>query len=105
VTDVRVEEGAMLGGEPMDRVSGVIDTSAALSGLLGTLGGTGVAGLGSASDILGDIRAVLHVSETTHVPMRTLVDLPLKVADEKVVMHIDLLLTGVDKPVAIPSVG
>ncbi|HEX5468477.1 MAG TPA: hypothetical protein VFW80_05470 [Gaiellaceae bacterium] len=105
VTDVRVEEGVSLGGEPMDRITGVVDTSAALDGLLGTLGGTGMAGLGDASDALGDIRVVLYVSETTHLPMRTLVDMPIEVADQKIVMHLDLVLTSVDKRVAIPSVG
>jgi len=105
VTNVRVDEGVLVDGEPMARITGVIDTSAALNGLLGTLGGTGAAGLGDASDVLGDIRAVLYVSETTHLPMRTLVDLPMKVGDQKIVMHMDIVLTGVNKPVAIPSVG
>ncbi len=105
VTDVGVDEGAMVGGEPMDKITGVIDTSAALSGLLGTLGGTGAAGLGNAADIFGDVRAVLYISETTHLPMRTLVDLPMNVAGEKITMHMDLVLTGVNEPVEIPSVG
>jgi hypothetical protein len=105
VTDVRVDEGATVGGEPMDRITGVIDTSAALSGILGTLGGTGTSDLGDASDVLGDIRAVLYVSQTTHLPMRTLVDMPMKIAGQSIVMHIDLVITGVNKRVAIPSVG
>jgi hypothetical protein len=105
VTQVRVDEGILVGEEPMDRITGVIDTSAALDGLLGTLGGTGAAGLGSASDILGDIRAVLYVSKMTHLPMRTLVDLPMKIAGERIVMHMDIVFTGVDKRVDIPAVG
>jgi len=105
VTDVRVEEGVSVGGEPMDRITGVIDSSAALNGLFGTVGGTGAAGLGDVSDVLGDIRAVLYVSQTTHLPMRTLIDMPMKIAGEKIVMHVDLVVTEVDQPVAIPSVG
>ncbi len=104
VTDVRVEEGVMVGGEPMDRITGVIDTSGALDGLFGTLGGAG-GGLGDVSDVLGDIRAVLYVSQTTHLPMRTLVDMPMNVVGQKIVMHMDLVITGVNKPVSIPSVG
>lgn len=103
VTDVRVEEGVMVEGEPMDRITGVIDTSSALSGLFGTLGGAG--GFGDASEVLGDIRTVLYVSQTTHLPMRTLVDMPMNVVGEKIVMHMDLVITGVDKPVSIPAVG
>jgi hypothetical protein len=103
VTDVRVEEGLMVEGEPMNRITGVIDTSSALSGLFGTLGGAG--GLGEASEVLGDIRAVLYVSQTTHLPMRTLVDMPMNVVGQKIVMHMDLIITGVDKPLSIPAVG
>ena len=87
----------MVGREPMNRITGVIDTSAALNGILGilgTLGGTGASDLGDASDILGDIRAVLYVSQTTHLPMRTLVDMPMKIAGQTIVMHIDLVITG-----------
>ena len=87
VTDVRVEEDVEVGGEPMDRITGVIDTAAALNGILGTLGGTGASGLGAASDILGDIRAVLYVSQTTHLPMRTLIDMPMHIAGETITMH------------------
>jgi hypothetical protein len=95
----------MVGGEPTDRITGMIDTSAALNGILGTLGGTGSSGLGDASDVLGDIRVVLYVSQATHLPMRTLIDMPMKIASQTIVMHIDLVITAVNRPVAIPSVG
>ena len=55
--------------------------------------------------MLGDIRAVLYVSQTTHLPMRTLIDMPIHVAGETITMHIDLVITGVDEPVSIPSVA
>jgi hypothetical protein len=105
VTDVRVDEGIVVGGETMDRITGVIDTSAALRGLLGTLGGTGASGFDQVSDVFGDIRAVLYVSQRTHLPMRTLIDMPMKIVDQKVTMHVDLVLTGVNTHVAIPEVG
>jgi hypothetical protein len=31
--------------------------------------------------------------------------MPLKVVGRKIVMHMDLVITGVNKPVSIPSVG
>ena len=83
----------------------MIDTSDALSRILSTLCGTGASGLGDASGVLGDIRAVLYVSQTTHLPMRTLIDMPIHVAGETITMHIDLVITGVDEPVSIPSVA
>lgn len=103
VTDVRVEEGVEVEGEPMDRVTGVIDTAGALNGVLGTLGGAG-GGLG-ASDALGDIRAVLYVSQTTHLPMRTLIDMPISIVGQTIAMHMDLVITSANEPVSIPSVG
>jgi len=63
------------------------------------------AGLADASDVLGDIRAVLYVSQTTQLPMRTLIDMLMKIAGQTIVMHIDLVITAVNRPVAIPSVG
>jgi hypothetical protein len=37
--------------------------------------------------------------------MRTLVDIPMSIAAEKIVVHMDIVITGVNKPVDIPSVG
>jgi hypothetical protein len=37
--------------------------------------------------------------------MRTSVDMPMKIAGQTIVMRIDLVITGVNEPVAIPSVG
>lgn len=104
VTDVRVDEGVMVEGEPIDRVTGVIDTAGVLNGVLGPLGGADGA-LGEVVDVLGDIRAVLYVSQTTHLPMRTLIDMPMSIVGQKIVMHMDLVITGVNKPVSFPSVG
>ena len=37
--------------------------------------------------------------------LMTLVDMPMSIAGEKIVMHMDIVITGVNKPVDIPSVG
>jgi hypothetical protein len=37
--------------------------------------------------------------------MRTLIDMPISVAGQKITLHMDLVITGVNKPVSIPSVG
>lgn len=40
------------------------------------------------------------------IPLRrTLIDMPMRIAGETIVMHVDLVITGVNRPVAIPSVG
>jgi hypothetical protein len=33
------------------------------------------------------------------------IDMPMKIAAQTIVMHIDLVITVVNRPVAIPSVG
>ena len=37
--------------------------------------------------------------------MRTSVDMPMKIAGQTIVMHIDFVITGGNEPVAIPSIG
>ena len=68
-----------------------------------TLNAGDVPGLGAMTIVIRD--NVLYVSQTTHLPMRTLVDMPMKIAGQTIVMHIDLVITGVNEPVAIPSAG
>jgi hypothetical protein len=103
VTDVRVEAGLVVEGEPMSRVTGTIDTSAAVKGLLSRLGAASGGSLpAEVTDSLGDMRAVLYISDVTHLPMRALVDLPIHVAGEKITMHMDMVVTAVNEPVSIP---
>jgi hypothetical protein len=42
---------------------------------------------------------------TTHLPMRPLIDMPIQFIGQKVVMHMDIVITGIDKRVPIASVG
>jgi hypothetical protein len=37
--------------------------------------------------------------------MRTLIDMPMHIAGETITMHIDLVITEVNKPVSIPPVA
>lgn len=50
-----------------------------------------------------DTRAVIYLSEVTHLPMRGLLDMTVKVLDESVTMHLDYALEGVNEPVKIPN--
>ncbi|MEO8290799.1 MAG: hypothetical protein ABI649_07365 [Gaiellaceae bacterium] len=105
VTQVRVEEGVMVEGQLMSRITGTIDTAAALKGMFASLGAVSGGALPDVFDSFDDTRAVLYVSETTHLPMRTLVDMPVKLAGEKITLHMDIVITAVDEPVALPSPG
>lgn len=102
ITDVRVEEGQLIAGEPASKITGVIDTGRLVDGALGRLGGLSEAGGLDLSEAFGDTRAVLWVSEVTQLPLRGLIDFSVRAAGEEIELHMDFAVTGVNEPVAIP---
>jgi hypothetical protein len=104
VEKVDVQEGILVGGEPMTKITGTFDTKALAGSPLGQLGGgSGIStweGLGAE---FGDTRAVIYVSEVTNLPMRGLVDLPMKILDQTVTTHVDYALSRINEPVKIPN--
>jgi hypothetical protein len=104
VKDVSVQEGLVLDGEPTAKVTGVLDTTELLQAFLSGLGGvpgTG-ASLPDMSEAFEDTRVVLYISETSYVPRRALIDMAAEAADERIEMHMDLAITGVNQPVRVP---
>jgi hypothetical protein len=101
VKDVTVEHGKLIDGESMAKISGVIDTAGLAKGSLANMTGMGESGL-DLSKALGDTRIVLYVSESTHLPMRGLVDVPIEVAGQKIEMHLDFAYTSYDTRVDFP---
>jgi hypothetical protein len=102
VKDVRIEHGKVIDGESMTKVRGVIDTAGLLNGVLGDLSGSSSAGL-NLSDVLGDTHVALYLSDVTHLPMRGLVDLSMKVGDEKGEMHMDFAYTSYNEKLDFPQ--
>jgi hypothetical protein len=103
VKDVNVEHGKLIDGEPMTKLTGVIDTAGLAKGALSDVTGAGRDGL-DLSKSLGDTRIVIYLSEATHLPMRGLVDVPMDLAGDKIVMHLDFAYTSYDQKVEFPSV-
>ena len=101
VKDVEVEHGKLIDGEPMTKLTGVIDTAGLAKGPLGDVTGAGGNGL-DLSKALGDTRVVFYLSEATHLPMRGLVDVPIDVAGQKIAMHLDFAYTSYDQKVEFP---
>ena len=105
VEDVQVESGPLLDGEPTVKIAGVLDTAAFAQGMLAQLGslpGADSALVPDLSDALKDTRIVLYLSETTHLPLRGLLDMAMEAEGERFEMHLDFSMKGYDKPVRIP---
>jgi hypothetical protein len=104
VKDVDVDHGHDVAGEPAVKVTGVLDTAALVNGVFGQLGSVPGGALPDLSETFSDTRVVLYLGETSHLPLRTLVDMSVEAAGERVQMHMDFALTGFDEPVRIPRV-
>lgn len=108
VKDVQVESGPVLEGEPSVKIVGVLDTTAFAQGMLAQLGslpGGDSALLPDLSDVLEDTRIALYLSETTHLPLRGLLDMALEAEGERFEIHMDFSMRGYDRPVRIPRVA
>lgn len=105
VKDVRVEHGKLIDGQPMTKLSGVIDTTSLVDESLSALGGFSSLTDGALdfSDALGDTHVVLYISDVTHVPMRGLVDIPIDADGEKFELHLDFAYTSINEPVVFPG--
>jgi hypothetical protein len=105
VKDVDVEEGQEVGGEPAVKVSGVFDTAGLVEGVFGQLGAVPGGALPDLEELFGDTRVVIYISETSHLPLRSLLDMSIEADGERVDMHMDFALSGVNEPVKIPGPG
>jgi hypothetical protein len=105
VKDVQIEHGKLLAGESTTKITGVVDTQAFLEGSFGAL--SQMAGLGEGGldvgDAFGDIRAVFYLSDRTRLPVRALVDLPMDILGEKVVLHMDFAYTSFNRKLDFPD--
>lgn len=104
VKDVEVEDGWEIAGEAAVKLSGVLDTSAMVEGMLGQFGPlVGGGDMSEVLDGLGDTRVVLYVSERSNLPLHTLVDMTIEAGGQSADMHLDFTITGVNEPVKIPE--
>jgi hypothetical protein len=105
VKDVEVEDGHEVAGEAAVKITGVLDTAALVNGVFAQLGAVPGGAVPDLSDAFEDTRIVLYLSEATHLPLRTLIDMAMEAEGERIDMHMDFAITGVNEPVKIPSVG
>jgi hypothetical protein len=82
-------------GRPADKLVGVLDTQALLAGASGLFAHAGLH--------LGDLRVVLYVPRDTQLVEAMLADVTASAGGKSVTMHLSLGITGVDQPVAFPT--
>jgi hypothetical protein len=105
VKDVSVHEGAIVDGEAATKLIGVLDTQALFDGFLASLGASSSFAhlpFGEVSDALGDTHVVIYLSERTHLPIRTLVDMSVEAEGQKLELHLDFALEPAKRRVRIP---
>jgi hypothetical protein len=103
VKDVKVQGGQLLGGKPVTKIVGILDTTSLLQGIakLGSIaGGSPVPNV---EGKVGDTRVVIFVDDTTHLLVAALADLSFKGATGDVKLHLDLAISGVDRSVSALS--
>jgi hypothetical protein len=103
VKDVSVERGKVIDGLPVVKVAGSIDTGGLLDGMLSEVAGTSGPGI-DLSELVGDTRVALYLSETTHLPLRGLADMTFEVAGEKITMRMDFAYTSFNEKVDFPGI-
>jgi hypothetical protein len=105
VTDVSVEHGKLIDGEPMTKLSGVIDTASLVDESLSAFDefSSLTEGALDFSEALGDAHVVLYISDVTHLPMRGLVDIPIDAGGQKFELHMGFAYTSINEPVVFPG--
>lgn len=108
VKDVRVADGTPVDGEPTTQISGEIDTAGlvrSLSGLssLPAAGSLGSLDTSKLTEALGDVHAILLVSNRTRLVRMAIVELPLEARGQTVKVKLVYRLTSANRPVRIPA--
>jgi hypothetical protein len=111
VRDVKVEKDLIFLGEPVTKVAGTLDVVAMMGSVAGQIGDTsglgsltsGLAGAEQTLGALSDARAVLYVSDITHLVKAMHVEFEIEEQGQTGTFAIDYALRSVDEPVTLPE--
>jgi hypothetical protein len=111
VRDVKVEKDVIFLGEPVTKVAGTLDVVAMMESVGGQIGEasglgsltSGLAGAEQALGALSDARAVLYVSDITHLVKAMHVEFEVEEQGQTGTFAIDYALRSVDQPVTLPE--
>lgn len=102
VKDVKVEGGQTLNGNPVTKVSGVLDTASLVQDVA-KLGSLAQGRVPSLDGKIGDTRVVAYIDDATHLMVAALADVTAQGDGMNAKLHLDYGLTSVNKRVAIPA--
>jgi hypothetical protein len=105
VKDVKVQGGQTLNGRAVTKIVGVLDT-ASLLGAFSKLGALSQSTGASVPDFGGhvtDTRVVAYVDDQTHMLVAALADVSVHASGGDAKLHLDVAITSVNRPVALPS--
>jgi len=105
VKDVKVQGGQTLNGRAVTKIVGVLDTASLLSAFskLGGLSQTTGASMPNLGGHVTDTRVVAYVDDQTHMLVAALADVSVHASGGDAKLHLDLAITSVNRPVALPS--
>jgi hypothetical protein len=103
VKDVKVEGGQVLNGKPVTKIVGILDTASLVGGMAKLANVPAAAGLPNLDGTVGDTRVVIFVDDATHLLVAALADLSLGGKAGDVKLHLDLAITGINRPIAALS--
>jgi hypothetical protein len=103
VKDVKVQGGQMLDGRPVTKIVGILDTPSLLAGVSKFGSMAGATGMPNLDGTVGDTRVVIFVDDATHMLVAALADLAFHGDAGEVKLHLDLAISGINRPVAALS--
>jgi len=107
VKDVKVQGGQTLNGRSVTKIVGVLDTASLLSAFSKLGGLSQAAGVSSVPNLGGhvtDTRVVAYIDDQTHMLVAALADVSVHASGGDAKLHLDIAITSVNRPVALPSV-
>jgi hypothetical protein len=110
VKRVSVQEGQFVNGERIASVAGVIDTEGLVKAIAGLDAFSSIVGqsgpdLTELAEHLGDVHAVLAISERTHLLRSAVIDLTVEIEGEEIAVQAIYRLKDVNKPVRLPRLS
>jgi hypothetical protein len=108
VKKINVAPGGIVDGDPTTTISGTVDTAGLVEAMaklndVSALAGDSAPDLSQLAEHLGDTRAVIAISDRTHLVVGAVVDLSVEAQGKRFDLQLVYRLRDVNKPVRFPQ--